>query len=114
VVVRDFDFVGITLLPAKTDPVLIVNSNTVLALAIPSQSFKAVTGGYPKLLQALDPVQLRQLAPHNWPEFDRTGPAGLTTIYAVEQVLRGFISEGTYHDMYYNVCRARKPARGSR
>jgi hypothetical protein len=42
VVVRDFNFVRITLTPGKTDPPLIVDSNTFLPLAVPVQTFEAI------------------------------------------------------------------------
>jgi hypothetical protein len=38
VVVRDFDFVGITFLPGETDAVLIVDADAVLACAIALQA----------------------------------------------------------------------------
>jgi hypothetical protein len=34
VVVRDFDIVGISILPPETDPILVVDPNTVLTRAV--------------------------------------------------------------------------------
>jgi hypothetical protein len=55
-------------LPSETDSVLIIDADAVLARTTPAQRLEAVAGEYPKLMQALDPVQLRELAPHNGPE----------------------------------------------
>jgi hypothetical protein len=44
-VVRDFDFLGIALLPPETDAVLIVNSDTVLSRSNASESLKSIAGG---------------------------------------------------------------------
>jgi hypothetical protein len=35
VIIGDFNFVGIVLLPLKTDPVLLVDSDAVLTFAVP-------------------------------------------------------------------------------
>jgi hypothetical protein len=44
VVVRDFDFVCITLLPTKANTVLVVYTNTVLTNAVSTQPLKPIAG----------------------------------------------------------------------
>jgi len=41
-VVCDFDLVGITTLPAEADTVLVIDTDTVLPDAIPSQPFELI------------------------------------------------------------------------
>jgi hypothetical protein len=43
VVVRDFDFIGVSILPAEAGTELIVDPNAVLAASIASQSLKAIS-----------------------------------------------------------------------
>src|SRR5258708_5889836 len=45
VVFRDFDVMGSFLFPGKADPVLIIEAQAVLALAISAQRFEVVAGG---------------------------------------------------------------------
>jgi hypothetical protein len=44
VVVRDFDFVGIAVLPAETNPILLVDANAMLSATIADQTLKPVAG----------------------------------------------------------------------
>jgi hypothetical protein len=44
VVIRDFNFVCITILPAKTQTIPVVDANTVLADAITPERLKAIAG----------------------------------------------------------------------
>ena len=41
-IVRDFNFVGIASLPFETNPILIVDSNTVLSDPISAQPFEVI------------------------------------------------------------------------
>lgn len=43
VIVRDLNLVGISSLPSETDPILVVNSDTVLSAPVRAQSLKAVS-----------------------------------------------------------------------
>jgi hypothetical protein len=67
-VVRDFDFVGITVLPAKTHAVLLIEPDTVLAGPITTEPFEPVPRRNLQLLQSPDPVQLVQLSAGNRPK----------------------------------------------
>jgi len=39
VVVRDFDFEGMAILPVETDPELLIDPDAVLVLSIPAKTF---------------------------------------------------------------------------
>jgi hypothetical protein len=67
VVVRDFDFVGMAILPPETDPVLLVDANAVLPLTVSAKPFQPVARRDPQLGQVADPVQLVQLAARDRP-----------------------------------------------
>ena len=60
-IVGDLHFKGITALPAKTDPPLIVDPDTVLALPIPRQLFEAVPRWYPQIGQRVSSVNHEEL-----------------------------------------------------
>jgi hypothetical protein len=59
VVVRDFDVVGIAVLPPEANPVLVVDANAVLPQAVAPQSLQAVPGRDVQLSETTDPVELR-------------------------------------------------------
>jgi hypothetical protein len=44
VIVRDFDFVSVMVMPGKTDSVLIVYADTKLPFTISAQFFQAISG----------------------------------------------------------------------
>jgi hypothetical protein len=44
VVIRDFDVVGIAVLPPETDPELVIDANTMLPSPIPFEAFEAIAG----------------------------------------------------------------------
>jgi hypothetical protein len=67
VIVCDFNFIGIAVLPAKAYTILLVDPNAVLASAIPSQSFKSVPGRDRKLGDITNTVELVKLAADNRP-----------------------------------------------
>ena len=49
-VVRDFDIVCITVLPAETYPILLIYPNAQLSLSIPFQSFEPIAWRNPQVL----------------------------------------------------------------
>jgi hypothetical protein len=105
VIIGDFDFVGISVLPPETDSVLIVDPDAVLSGPVASETLQAVSGRYLELPEVANPVQLRQLAIDHRPNGDRASSPNSATFHAVEEVFRGVIGEGSYHDPYYNVRR---------
>ena len=50
-VIADFYIIVVSVFFTKTDPVLIVNPNTVLPLPIPMQRFKSIVGWYPQIVK---------------------------------------------------------------
>ena len=60
-IIRHFDLVRIAILPLKADAPLIVNSNTILSLAVAMQFFQPIAGGHPDILKRLRSVQNQQL-----------------------------------------------------
>jgi hypothetical protein len=67
VVIDDFDFACISILPPKTDPPLLVYPNAVLALPRTMQTLQPITRWYIQLGNADCPIQLVQLSPRNRP-----------------------------------------------
>jgi hypothetical protein len=106
VAVRDFDLIGITGLPAETDPILLIDANAVLPQPCTCEPFKTIPRRNGKLAEITNPVELSQLPAYDRPENSRTRGSRLPAVDAVEQVLRGTIGEGTYHGMYYNGWRS--------
>jgi hypothetical protein len=102
VIVRDFDFVGISLLPAKADPKLIVDANTVFAGAVSTQTLQTISWRHAQVTKVSNSVELSQFSPNHGPERFRAGLTRSATLQAVEQVLRGAAGERAYHAMYYN------------
>ena len=60
-VIRDFDALGIAVLPAKAKSILLVNANTVLARPRSLEALEAVTGRDSQFRQFPNPVHLIQL-----------------------------------------------------
>jgi hypothetical protein len=89
VIARDFDFVGIVLLPTETDPVLLVDPDAVLSLPVPPQLLQSIPGWNAQFLEILHPVQLIQLAANNGPKSLWTRAPRLAAIHTEKQVLRG-------------------------
>jgi hypothetical protein len=93
VVVRDFNVVGIAVLPAEAYPVLLVDPNAMLTLAVTCQPFQPVPRWDAQLRESTDPVKLRQLSASHWPQLLGTRPARPATIDTVEQVIGGAICD---------------------
>lgn len=68
VVVDDLDFVGMAILPTETDAILLIDSNTVLAPTIASQSLESVARRDRQMLEIPNTVDLIQFPSSNWPQ----------------------------------------------
>ncbi len=64
-IVNNFNIRWAILSPYKADSILIIDTNTVLALTITLQWFKSVTRWRTEKLQRLSCIQLRQFATSN-------------------------------------------------
>ena len=102
VVVRDLDFVGISSLPAETDPVLMVYPHAVLARPGTVQDLKSVTRRNSEFSQIPYPVELVKLPPSHRPGFQRADSTRAAGVSAVEDVLSPPISERAYHGLRYS------------
>ena len=102
VVIRDFDFVGIAGLPAKTHPILVVDANAVLPASIAGKAFEPVPRRDRELAQIAHPVELCELAANDGPEVGRARGPRSATVHAIEEVLGRGIREAPYHALYYN------------
>jgi hypothetical protein len=86
-----------TLRPSKTDPVLLVDPDTVLPPPVALQSFQVVARRNPEILNGVGVVENEQLGPRSTLEVRRTDfPCGLRVL-AVEDILGAFVSEGQNH-----------------
>ena len=61
-VITYFYIIVVSVFFTETDPVLIVNANTVLPLPIPMQRFKSIVGWYPQIVQVLGIIDHHQLS----------------------------------------------------
>jgi hypothetical protein len=61
-VFRDFDVMGMLLFPFEANPVLIVDTDAVLAFPIPCQRFQAIAGRDQKIVESLCRIQNGQSA----------------------------------------------------
>ena len=111
-VVRDFDFFGMGTLPSETNAKLIVNADAVLSQAVSAKLFEAIARRGRELGQFANTVDLSQLASRDPPEVLRTSPSSFSAVYAVEEVLRCLVCEGSNHGLYYNGYRDNTPATG--
>src|SRR5437899_10955553 len=71
VIINYFDVVGVSLFPFKADPILIVDSNAVLALSVCSQFLQAMTRNC-QIVQGRGGVQ--PVKPHPGRSLDRGEP----------------------------------------
>ena len=103
-VVDDFDFIRISILPPEAYPVLLVDSDAVLPGPVTAEPLRPIPRRNRELSQIANAVQLRQLAMDNRPERGRAPSPRAAAAHPVEQVLRFGIGEGAYHASYYNGC----------
>ena len=79
-VVNDLHFEGIAAFPAKTDPPLIVDPDTVLTLPIPRQLLNAIARWHPQIGQRISSVENE--------EFLQCGPVNI-----LRELFRAFATE---------------------
>lgn len=106
VVVRDFDFVGIAILPSEADAKLLIDAHTVLTAATADQPFKAIARWNRQFAQVANTVELCELAADDRPELARTGRPSAPGVNAIEEIFRCTIGKRAYHAQYYNGIRS--------
>ena len=94
VIVGDLNFVGIPILPAKTDAPLLIHANAVLARSITPKLLQPIPGRHAKVTELFGRVHSDQFAQHCALERGRISPDGLTS----EQPLRIAIGESVDHE----------------
>jgi hypothetical protein len=102
VVVRDFNFVCITILPAKAHTILVVDPNAVLAGAVPAQPLKSIARWDCQLRKLAHSIELVKLAACNRPQYFRASAARRPRFATVKYVLGSAIGERAYHGPDYN------------
>jgi hypothetical protein len=81
VIVCDFDFVDIVLLPTKTNSILLIDPNAMLTFSVPTQPLQPVPWWDPQLREVLYAVQLIQFAPNHRPQSLWASPSRSAAIY---------------------------------
>ena len=66
-IVRDFNFVGIASLPSETNPILIVDPDTVLPAPVSAQPFEVIPSWNSELAKVSNSIDLIELPPANLP-----------------------------------------------
>ena len=110
-VVRDFDLIGISILPSKAHPVLSIYPNTVLPSPLAAQSLEEVTRRHRKLTQFTHTIDLIKFPLRSLPNALGTPPPCRCRIKSVKYVLRPSIPKGSYHVLYYiEQCNSCQPS----
>ena len=100
-VIDDLDLVGIGILPAETDPPLVVDPDAVLPRPIAFELLEPVTRWNPEVLKGFGSVERDQLPEHDPAEFGGIVPDRL----ALEQARRVPVAEGLDHALERNAAR---------
>jgi hypothetical protein len=74
-IIGDFNFVGIFILPPEAHSIPLVDSYAVLSCPVAPEAFEPVPGGNSEFIKPVDPVQLRELPAGDRPECRRARPA---------------------------------------
>jgi hypothetical protein len=93
VIVDDPDVVGIAILPAETDPPLLIDPNAMLSRSAPLEFLESITGRDAEVLKLLGGVDEDELAEHRAMELSREAPDRL----AVKQAFRVPVREALDH-----------------
>jgi hypothetical protein len=93
VIIRDLDFVGISILPSETDPILVVDPDAVLLAPIAVKPLKMISRRNGKVQKVPNVIDLVELSSGNAPEVSWTGSPGSGGIEAIEDVLGSTVLE---------------------
>ncbi len=96
-VIGDFDTLRSFIGPDETDPVLVVDSDTVLTLPVPAERLQAVPRRDPQRPERDRGVQLVELALRHPPQLLGARPSCRFGAAPVEDILRPLIIEGPNH-----------------
>jgi hypothetical protein len=101
-IIDDLHIVSIVVLPAKTDPVLIVDPNAALTRSVTFQEFKTISRERRQIEISFGGRYSRKLDPSLNMQIDRQAIPGPFRIHAVANILRRSVGK-TYdrHLLYY-------------
>jgi hypothetical protein len=102
VIIRDLNLVDISSFPSETDPILIVDSDTVLAAPVRPQPFGAVSWWNREIDEISHAFDLIDFHSGNFPQMAGAGFSGYLGIDAVKCGLGALIQKRTYHGLHYN------------
>src|SRR6185436_10586547 len=110
-IIHDFNIVRLVLGPDEADPVLVVDPDAVLALAVAGESLQAITGRGPEIIKALGGIELVELAKGHGPEALGATAAGFFGVAAIENILCALVLERADHDdmVARMVCYGERP-----
>jgi hypothetical protein len=87
VVIDDFDFVGISGPPSKADPILRVDSDTVLAASVRVHALEAISRGNRQFGKVSNPIYLAEFPAGYRPQTSWASASGGRAINSVKDVL---------------------------
>ena len=97
-IIRDFDPRWAGIGPDETDPILIVDANTVLAFAIAGKSLQPITRGNGKIVQCGGGVHLIQFPLCHVPYLPGAFLPSRPGVLPVKDILGALIMEFNYND----------------
>lgn len=100
-IIDDLDLVGIGILPAETDPPLVIHPDAMLPRPIALELLEPIAGRDAEVLERLRGVEGNQLPEHDSAELGGIAPDRL----ALEQTRRVPIAEGLDHTLERNATR---------
>jgi hypothetical protein len=96
VIVRDLHSIGPVGGPLEADPVLIVDANAVLAVAITPERFQTIPWRHPKILEPFDRIALIQLPVDHSPQVSRALVARRLRVLVVEAIVSMLLFGAAY------------------
>jgi hypothetical protein len=105
VIIGDFDFVGISILPPETYAIPFVDSDAVLPAPFSTKTFQPVAGRNGQVPKISHAIHLIELPAGRGPEVVAANPPGRWSIHSIEYVLRASVPKRAYHVKYYNAYR---------
>jgi hypothetical protein len=97
VIVDDFNLIYSSLCPTEENPILVIDSNAVLALPGPFQSLQAVPREDRQIFQVRRRINLIELSKGSAPELSGASAPGGGCVSAVEDIFGGLIDERPDH-----------------
>ncbi len=96
-VIDNFDIVRCTIEPFKTDSILVVNSNTALAISVADQHLQSVSRRHLQIIQKSRRIELLQFSCRDFPQLLGTRLSGNLRVLPVKYIFCPLISKRPYH-----------------